>query len=250
MNFLLHRHFATREIGADAAGFGAMLPDLVRWVDRRMRPRLHAAPSHADLGSIGAELRRGIDHHLEADVWFHRTRTFREGEARTAAAFRELSEAAPRMTLFAHVAWEMCLDGAWLQTGDGVDASIGSLARDVERFAAEAGGVLHESTSSKGASSPELARRLEPLWARLPDLAAGYARGEGVARRLDGIRRSVGLPRATEPELERWAEVLDARLADAAESLPALEVERTDARSCQRLEGRKPTRPSSPRKRT
>ena len=39
MNLLLHRHFARREVGDAASAFGAMLPDLVRMVDRGWRPR-------------------------------------------------------------------------------------------------------------------------------------------------------------------------------------------------------------------
>src|SRR5262245_14457660 len=37
VNFVLHHHLAARDLGSPAAGAGAMLPDLWRMADRRVR---------------------------------------------------------------------------------------------------------------------------------------------------------------------------------------------------------------------
>jgi hypothetical protein len=231
LNFLLHRHFAKRETGSDAIAFGAMLPDLARLVDRRWRPG-SVASTGEPISQVLDALHHGIAHHLEADTWFHRTRVFREGEKRTAAALRDAmgpagADLAPRLGLFGHVTWEMCLDGAWLRRSGDVDARIAELARDVERFAPEANDALREATPASPGSA--LDERLAILWSRLPDLAAGYAIGDGVARRLDGIRRSLRLPAASDEVRARWAIALETCLSDAADSLPDLERERSEA---------------------
>src|SRR5205085_1200656 len=118
MNFLLHRHLAARDLGSPSAAHGAMLPDLWRIVDRRVRateaePRRDAiAGVRAGGGDRLAEVMAGIAHHLEADRWFHASAVFSVGERATAARFREAGFFAPRMGLLGHVAWELLLDGA------------------------------------------------------------------------------------------------------------------------------------------
>ncbi len=234
MNFLLHRHFALQETGSEAIGFGAMLPDLVRLVDRRWRPRASRAEPAVERTPIARELRLGIAHHLEADLWFHRTDVFREGEKRTAAALRSVGDAAPRLALFGHVTWEMCLDGAWLRRTGDVGAALTVLRDDVERLAVESDAALREASgeAASGADASEVVdERLALLWKRLPDLAAGYADGGGVARRLDGIRRALGLPAASEDTRLTWSRALDACLRDAEAAIPALEAERDRALS-------------------
>src|SRR5687768_1786649 len=63
MNFLLHRRLALDELGSRPAAVGAMLPDLWRMADRRVRAREEVSFSEASL----SELERGVAHHLEAD---------------------------------------------------------------------------------------------------------------------------------------------------------------------------------------
>lgn len=229
MNFLLHRHFALRETGSQAVAFGAMLPDLVRLVDRRWRPRAEIVELDATRTPVARALRRGIAHHLEADLWFHRTQVFREGEKRTAAALRTTGDTAPRLGLFGHVTWEMCLDGAWLRRTGDVDAALAVLREDVEQLAGESGVALREASGEAGPGaepSGDVEERLAVLWSRLPDLAAGYADGVGVARRLDGIRRSLGLPAADDGARVAWSRVLETCIRDAEMAIPALEADR------------------------
>src|SRR3954468_14876389 len=49
VNFLLHHHLAARDLGSPEAAVGAMLPDLWRMADRRVRAiRRLAAPGGAE----------------------------------------------------------------------------------------------------------------------------------------------------------------------------------------------------------
>src|SRR5690606_24114744 len=81
--------------------------------DHRWRAR--ALTPQPDVASPLAEVLGGVAHHLEADRWFHPTPEFTEGERETADALRNAGARAPKITLFAHAAWEMCLDGAWVR---------------------------------------------------------------------------------------------------------------------------------------
>src|SRR5687767_14972224 len=110
MNFLLHRHFAELELGSPAAGIGSMLPDLWRMADRRVRPRgpIDLPPESELVTNVFA----GIEHHIRIDLWFHDTPEHTEGERLCAGVLRASSPASARAGLFAHVTWEMALDGA------------------------------------------------------------------------------------------------------------------------------------------
>src|SRR5262245_340267 len=114
MNFLLHHHTARAELGSAAGGVGAMLPDLWRMADRRVRPTASVTQTAGPCDSDDAfeEIQRGIEHHVAVDRWFHRAEVFRDGERMTRERFLAASARAPRIGLFAHVGWEMCLDGA------------------------------------------------------------------------------------------------------------------------------------------
>lgn len=129
MNFLMHRHLAFVAHGTDLAGAGAMLPDLWRMADRRVRtaPKDAAWELAGEADEATREVMRGIDHHLDADDWFHDASVFREGERATAAALRGAQVAAKKLVLFAHPLWEMCLDGALVRRlGEGEE--LGRLA--------------------------------------------------------------------------------------------------------------------------
>ena len=85
MNFLLHHHLATRDLGAPAASVGAMLPDLWRMADRRVFAReVDGAGENATVREVLA----GIDHHVEIDRWFHAAPVFKSGERATFDALR------------------------------------------------------------------------------------------------------------------------------------------------------------------
>ena len=220
MNLLLHRHFARREVGAGAAAFGAMLPDLVRMVDRTWRPRPELA-IQTDDAEVLAVL-DGITHHLAIDVWFHRRVELRHGERRTAEAFRAAGATARRMPLLAHACWEMLLDGA-LARRLGPAHVEEELRAECAAFARPS----HLAMAHHGAGAWAVpAADLDRLWRAVPALASGYASAEGMARRLDGLRASFGLGRAEPAELDRWIEALTALEPEAEAELVALEASR------------------------
>jgi len=223
MNLLLHRHFARREVGHVAAAFGAMLPDLVRMVDRGWRPRPER-PYEAGDADVIAVL-DGIAHHVAIDVWFHRREELHHGERRTAEAFRGAGATARRMPLLAHATWEMLLDGA-LARRLGPERVEEELRAECTAFArASRLAMEHHGAGTWAVSEADLER----LWRAVPTLASGYASAEGLARRLDGLRASFGLGRADPAELGRWIEALDALAAHADATLVALETARAEA---------------------
>lgn len=222
MNLLLHRAFARRELGDAASGFGAMLPDLVRMVDRRWRPR--PAAIARDEASVGVRrVLDGIDHHLAIDLWFHRRPELHDGERVTAEALRSAGTTARRLPLFAHALWEMLLDGAWARRAGpaAVEESLRAECTALSPVAEEAM-ALHGGEAPWAATEVDLAR----LWRTVPVLASGYATAEGLAARLDGLRASFGLGRADAAELARWHAALRALEPHADAALIALEAAR------------------------
>lgn len=238
MNFLLHREIAVRELGSPLAGLGAMLPDLWRMAERRVRARqpdlaqfdparsdpARSDSARSDRGRDAEEVVRGVDHHLEADRWFHATEVFLTGERATARALGELG--VPKLGRFGHIAWELCLDGALLRAGD-FDEALAGLRRDLDRLDLPAivalAGPHGAETLDAGARSrfqDRMRRIVEGL--REGSWIAGYQHGDGLARRLEGIRERVGLPRLTPAAHRAVAETLEAQLAEAGERLPAL----------------------------
>ncbi len=235
MNFVLHAHLAESDHGDPAVTLGAMLPDLWRMVARPARSKRGVSVPGVDpaLASILA----GVEHHLEVDRWFHESRHFRLGEAATTEALgtvpRELS---PRLRLFGHVTWEMCLDGALVRR-----LGVPSLARTLSRAvregttAAERAAELHHGEARRAAGLDDavfeerMGRLLEAVSSfALPE---GYAYAEGVAARLAGIRRALGIGYATSAERARWAEALAAIEPLADEAVAALLADETRARA-------------------
>ncbi|WP_437737085.1 hypothetical protein [Sorangium sp. So ce1335] len=246
MNFLLHRHLAARDLGSVAAGAGAMLPDLWRMADRRVRPA-RAADRPAAPPSRLAEVLAGIDHHVALDRWFHAAPVFVEGERRLAAALRGASIGAPRLPLFAHVLWEMCLDGALLRrTGlapvldalraglaaiDGAPSEAAASLHHFDRRAPSPAGAPSDALSSAGAPSPAALADRAAFEARLrricDDLArgpwvAGYQDGAGLAQRLAGVRSRFGMLPFTPEQHDRLAALLDGLAGPADDALDDL----------------------------
>lgn len=230
MNFVLHHHLATTDLGSPVAGVGAMLPDVWRMVDRGVRPRTDvqlseddAVPEDAVPDDAGPEVRRllaGVEHHLQADEVFHRHAAFVEGERRLTRAFRRAEIGAEKIGLFAHVAWELCLDGALLRRR-GTDEILEELQRGVERAAGEA---LERTVRAHRDELPDaFDRRLEELLERIAwsDWVPGYAHGEGLADRLSGVRRRIGLAPLAGDDRRRVAGVLEEALDDAGPMLDA-----------------------------
>jgi hypothetical protein len=206
------------------AAIGAMLPDLWRMADRRVRA--------VEALSARDDLERGVAHHLEVDRWFHATEVFLAGERDTRRALAALS--APKIGRFGHIAWELCLDGALLSARD-FDAELAALRRDFARIDLEAMVALADrygaETLDAGAQSrfQDRMRRIveglgEGSW------IAGYQRGEGLARSLEGIRLRVGLGAFDAAARDELAETLERRLDAAHEALPRLFDERREQR--------------------
>ncbi|MEO1085305.1 MAG: hypothetical protein AAFY88_13785 [Acidobacteriota bacterium] len=208
MNFFFHRHLAERDLGSAAAGLGAMLPDLWRMADRRMRAKAGVQL----LTPVGL----GVEHHLEMDAWFHHRPIFLDGQAATGKAFAQVQ--APRMRLFAHVAWEMCLDGA-LVRALGVDAALRDLRRSLGWGLDD---LMEEAVRAHRPriGDEPLARLLTRLRELLDSLergewVAGYAEPAGLVRRLEGVRRRFDFD--VLPDGARWAaEAAFADLLDLA----------------------------------
>ncbi|WP_437681279.1 hypothetical protein [Sorangium sp. So ce131] len=230
MNFLLHRHLAARDLGSAAAGAGAMLPDLWRMADRRVRPSRSAERPAAAAPGV-AEVLAGVEHHVAVDRWFHAAPVFVEGERRLAGALRGAALGAPRLPLFAHVLWEMCLDGALLRRAglapvlDDLRAGLAA----IDGAPSEAAASLHHferapSPAGALADRPAFEARLRRICdelARGPWIA-GYQDGAGLALRLSGVRSRFGLPPFTPEQHARLAALLDDLAGAADEALDDL----------------------------
>lgn len=222
MNFLLHRHFANRELDSQVAGVGAMLPDLWRMAHRGMR-------AQNGVTDASSPLALGVAHHLEADRWFHRTDVFKRGER---ALARELaSVGVPKLVLFAHPTWEMCLDGALLSLGD-FDSSLAQLREGVESAAS---GFDEVAALHGAAALDDRARfrsRLAQIVRGLTDgrWIASYRTGLGLAQCVGGMRKRFGLPAFSEEDESVVACILDEALDRAHEALPRLFTARYEHR--------------------
>jgi hypothetical protein len=196
LNFTLHYRLALRDLERPLAAVGAMLPDLWRMVDRRVRPARE--PCACD-DRRATDVLAGVAHHFGADAAFHASDAFRAGERALAADLARVPSS--RLPLFAHVTWEMCLDGALVRREGAV--LLAALGRDVS--AALEPSPDDESPVSAAARVHHAARKGEPLpsgfAARVESLlgdlrgggwVAGYADGATVAERLDGIRQRLG----------------------------------------------------------
>lgn len=219
MNFLLHHAFASAETGSVVAGVGAMLPDLWRMAHPRVRARIRTAPRCTD-GAL-SELDRGVEHHLAIDAWFHRADVFTAGERATGERLRAI--AAPKIGLFAHMAWELCLDGAWVRRADPRDAlEAGFREAGCALDVAAEGHGLERLESSDQASFHARVRALrdgllEGPWVR------SYASAAGLAAIVEGMRtRRLGLAPMDADARRALAEAFEALVPEADAALPRL----------------------------
>lgn len=169
-----------------------MLPDLWRMAHPRVRAR-SGARSPAEPDDRSSSLASGIEHHLAVDAWFHRTEVFRAGEHALATAFAALGVV--KLPLFAHVAWEMCLDGAWMRRAPGLEELRKGWQRAGEAIVslADQHGALRLEADERARFHDRVGAMREGLvegsWPR------GYATAEGLVERLDGMRtRRFGMP--------------------------------------------------------
>lgn len=273
MNFLLHRHLAARDLGSEVAAIGAMLPDLWRMANRRVRarpgltthqprgvppggvgrpargsiahtmpssrPPIGAPPETVVAAAFDSEssddaqptqlalLLLGVEHHLATDAWFHHSPSLERGEAEAMRYLREQDLATDKMLLLAHVAWELCLDGALLRRFglDPVLQTLRSGLEEIDPVNLTATVSLHHPAFDKDEeTSKRFAERMNKLLEELAagDWIKGYQTGEGVAQRLAGVRRRLRLQSLDEDRQQRLTGVLDRLLNSAEHELEVL----------------------------
>jgi hypothetical protein len=214
VNFLLHRYLAVRDLGDPLAGIGAMLPDLWRMADRRVRAtrrEREVTPASRELEAV----LRGIDHHLDVDRWFHGAEVFAAGERLAIEGIRASGLHTPKLALFAHIAWELCLDGALIRR-DGLQRTLRELSDGfaaAERGAARSAAALHHFDRHRRPAADRDAfdggmRQLFAEISRGPWIS-GYQDGAGIAHRIDGIRRRLGFAPFTLDERARFGAALE-----------------------------------------
>lgn len=191
-----------------------MLPDLWRMVDRRVRP------IHGPIATVGgsdelASVLWGIEHHLQVDRWFHSAEAFLEGERRTIESLRASQVDAPKLGLFAHIAWELCLDGSLVRR-EGFEETLQTLRDGFDAVGAPAHRAveLHHFDRIQRTTSERRAFEdgLQGLIAELTRgrLIGGYQSGPGVVRRVEGIRVRLGFPGFDEADRLKLGEVFEA----------------------------------------
>lgn len=225
MNFLLHFHLA--ELAAPRPGFalGAMLPDLWRMAARPARARREVTAAEPPSTRTQATL-EGIAHHLRVDGWFHKTPHFHDGDE-LASKLLAATES-PRMGLFGHITWEMCLDGALLRAHGltRVAARVkGALDHEQLEASRAAADLHHGDARARSSVDPEVFdARMRRLFAALTtfDLPRGYADALGTAERLAGVRSMFRMPRPSPEELSRWVDAITRIHTFADERIEAL----------------------------
>lgn len=211
MNFLFHFELASHDSGRDRVGVGAMLPDFWRMVARPARARRDVSSELGGADEGVSDLLEGVRHHLAADLWFHKSPFFSEGEAEASAALALTGS--KRMALFGHVVWEMCLDGALLRLvgREQLAARVTAAIAASREAAAKAADIHHRDARERAGVEPAV---FETRMGRLFDAVAsfalpdGYMHAAGVALRTRGVRASFGLPEPTPDELESWQQAI------------------------------------------
>jgi hypothetical protein len=132
----------------------------------------------------------------------------------------------PRLSLFGHIAWELCLDGALVRREgealtDGIrDAVLDASSADAGPSVIERAARAHH-TARKGDATAQLpdgfAARMDRMVrevGRSPWIA-GYARGAIVAERIEGIRTRLGLAPAEPAQRATLGALLDGAIDGA-----------------------------------
>jgi hypothetical protein len=223
VNFLCHHHLASRDLGCPEAAAGAMLPDVWRMADRlaRTRDRVAARPTGA-VGSVAD----GIAHHVAVDEWFHGAAVFTSGEIAAREALRR-ARGVRKLGLFAHVAWELCLDGGLLRRMgaeavlDAVRASVAAVRPDAHHRAA----VLHTRPDAFDRARFEVRvdRILDAI--ALGPWVKGYATAPGIVERLEGVRARLGFEPMSVEDRETVAAALETLERAADDGLDAILAE-------------------------
>ncbi len=199
-----------------------MLPDLWRMADRRVRPG-RAEVSRA-VGSPLVELLLGIEHHLAVDRWFHADAVFVDGEREANVCLRAAGMRARHPGLFAHVLWELCLDGELVRRlgRDVVVASVRAGVLGAGDGVTEAADLHYFSRVPRGADTQlAFARRLAQISGALAagPWIDGYQTGDGIASRIQPLRARVGLESMDVEDERRLAGVAGALLERARDGV-------------------------------
>lgn len=170
-----------------------MLPDVWRMADRRARARARQDRGVEAEAKAVQSVSAGVEHHLRIDARFHRMPVFERGEKAAREALRA-GRGAPKMGLFAHVAWELCLDGALLRRV-GIDAVLLAVRASLEAVRPDA----HHRAAEAWVDLPsEEWQRFEARVDQILDAIAqgrwiaGYATAAGLLERLEGLRSRLG----------------------------------------------------------
>jgi len=220
-----------------------MLPDLWRLAHRRIRARRGVLPPHVAerMDRPTRELQLGVAHHLDADRWFHGCAGFVDGERATAQAFRDARLKAPKLGMFAHMSWEMCLDGALLARGE-LSAQLAQLSADFELVGETAQRALADAHGASRLAAAER-QRFDAGMVRIRDglsegrWLSGYLSGAGICAVLMRMRSGFGFEPLSSAEQTQLALVLDARLRHAPGVLEGLLAERAVMQSATPREG-------------
>jgi hypothetical protein len=195
-----------------------MLPDLWRMAHRHVRPAMAAVDPEGS--PRVAEVLAGVAHHTRADAAFHASASFRENERAMTSALAGVG--APRLSLFGHIAWELCLDGALVKRegtliGEVREAIGVALERPAGESSARAAARIHHAARKGEPLPPGFEDRVDWLLAELGrgEWIEGYARGNVVAARLDGIRARLGFDPLGAERSAELAVVLDGAIERA-----------------------------------
>jgi hypothetical protein len=208
MNFLLHHHLALRDLGRPEAAVGAMLPDVWRMADRRAHARRIDRERTAD--GLVRSVTDGVSHHVSVDRWFHEAPVFTTGELAAREALRRARDAR-KAGLFAHVAWELCLDGALLRRVGtasvmrALRASVAAVRPDAHHRAADL--LTGVQTVDRARFDARVDRILDAIV--LGPWVEGYATASGIVERLDGVRARLGFAAMTGPDRGAVAAALE-----------------------------------------
>lgn len=207
MNYFAHGHQVLEDPYVLA---GTALPDWLGAADRRARLRRERMNGNPDPRAHA--LARGIDRHYHDDAWFHATEAFQRTTAEVTSLLRDGVPPDPkyRAWFFSHVLVEMLVDRVLIRDDP---------AR-LDRYYAALGEVdplwLEETIRPWLTAQPDNLQRYIGLFAEYRFLY-GYRDDEGVAQRLEGVARRVGLPPLPDAARRRIpdaARIVEPRVAD------------------------------------
>ena len=119
---------------------------------------------------------------------------FTRGESAVRDVLRRATDS-PKLGLFAHITWELCLDGALLRRVgtqrvlEGLRGAVASVRPDVHHGLAAT--LVRLPSAERPAFEARVNRILDAILAG--PWVAGYATASGVVERLEGLRRRLGL---------------------------------------------------------